>query len=161
MAKKKKFRTQKRKSRKSVKKRKKVSKKKKVRKTKKATKAKKTSKKKKVKKSKPKSSRKKKSVKPAVTPLVLPWRAPLPGEVFIGVVEDYFSHVNVLATTLKAPVSVGARIHVRGHTTDMIQPVSSMQIEHRTVLNASPGDSIGIKVGQRVRKGDYIYRVAG
>src|SRR5262245_12236077 len=49
-------------------------------------------------------------------PAPLPWRVPLEGERRIGVVDDYFSHVGVIAFTLEAPLAVGERIHVRGHT---------------------------------------------
>ncbi|MFH1379124.1 MAG: hypothetical protein ABII23_02480 [bacterium] len=90
---------------------------------------------------------------------ILPWRKALPGEILLGVVEDYFSHVNVLATTLQTAVQVGNKIHVRGHTTDLMSPVTSMQIEHQPVESAGSGDSIGIKIGQKVRKGDYIYKI--
>lgn len=147
MAKKKK----KKKKLKVKKKRKKAVRKKKVKKAKKAKKTKKAKKAKKTKPAPESSSH--------VQELVLAWRVALPGESFIGVVEDYFSHVGVFATALKAPVQQGDKIHVRGHTTDLIFTADSMQIEHQPVQTANTGDSIGIKASQRVRKGDYIYKI--
>jgi hypothetical protein len=103
----------------------------------------------------------KKSPKKKTAPKLpeFPWRVPLKGEKFLGVVEDFFGHVSVLATTLKQPLKVGDVIHVRGHTSDFTEPLASMQIEHVTVESAKAGDGVGIKVGQKSRKGDYIYRV--
>lgn len=109
--------------------------------------------------SRKKTAGSRKPVKSKQAPVLLPWRDALPGERFVGVVEDYFSHVGVLASTLKDRVQIGNRLHVRGHTTDLVMELQSMQIEHQPVSQAGPGDSIGIKVSQRVRKGDYIYTV--
>jgi len=153
----------KKKVKKTVKKKKKVLRKK-VKKVKKIKKKAKPKKKKKIKKSKP-SRKKSKSISlklkktPPVMQEQLPWRQPLAGEVFIGIVEDYFSHVGVLATTLKNSLDLSSRIHVRGHTTDIVHAVNSMQIEHNSVSSAVSGDSIGIKICQKVRKGDYIYKI--
>lgn len=113
------------------------------------------------KKKAPARSSKPTSRRPAkAEPVALPWRQPLAGETWIGVVEDYFSHVGVIATTLKAALAVGDKIHVRGHTTDMAEAVDSLQIDHGPVAAAAPGDSVGIKVIGKCRAGDYIYKAA-
>jgi len=80
-------------------------------------------------------------------------------ELKIGVVDDFFSHVNVIATKLEEELSVGDTIHIKGHTTDFTQQVESMQIEHTPVQKAKKGDNVGIKVKERVRKGDIVYKV--
>jgi putative protease len=54
---------------------------------------------------------------------------------------------------------VGDTIHIKGHTTDLEQVVESMQIEHDQVEEVKAGDSIGIKVSERCRDGDTVYRV--
>ncbi|MBI4300191.1 MAG: translation elongation factor-like protein [Chloroflexi bacterium] len=77
----------------------------------------------------------------------------------IGVVSDYFSHVVVAGIDLNAPLKVGDRIHIKGHTTDLEMPVDSMQIDRQNVQEAKPGDSIGIKVPDRVRRGDKVYKI--
>jgi putative protease len=76
----------------------------------------------------------------------------------IGEVTHYFSKIGVMALDLTDALTVGEKIHVKGHTTDVIVTVGSMQIEHQDVQKAGPGDSIGIKVGEKVRPGDMVYR---
>lgn len=78
-------------------------------------------------------------------------------EKVIGKVEHYFDKINVVTTTIKNPLKVGDIMHIKGHTTDFIQTVNSIQIEHNTVQSAKKGDGIGIKVNQLVRDHDIIY----
>ncbi len=80
-------------------------------------------------------------------------------EVLLGEVEDYFAKIGVIALTLKQPLAVGDSVHVKGHTTDITQPCASMQIEHESVRAAKKGDGIGLKVENRCRKGDKVFRV--
>ena len=77
----------------------------------------------------------------------------------IGKVENYFSKIGVAAIKLEAPLAVGDRIHFKGHTTDFTQEVESMQIEHDAVQEAPAGAEIGIKVSERVRGHDVIFKV--
>ena len=76
----------------------------------------------------------------------------------IGEVTHYFSKIGVMAVDLSDSLTVGETIHVKGHTTDVVVSVDSMQIEHESVPKAGPGDSIGIKVGEKVRPGDKVFR---
>lgn len=109
---------------------------------------------------KAKARKVKKAVKKtAPKPVEFPWRVALKGEKFIGVVEDFFGHIGVIALTLKTPLALGETIHVRGHTSDFSERVSSMQIEHASVDSAKPGDGVGIKIAEKSRKGDYVYKV--
>jgi len=85
-------------------------------------------------------------------------QASAPQEKPIGKVTHYFSKIGVMAVDLTDKLSVGERIHVRGHTTDLILTVDSLQIEHANVSEAKPGDSVGIKVSEKVRPGDTVYR---
>ncbi len=78
----------------------------------------------------------------------------------IGQVTHYFSHLSVAAISLKAPLAVGDRIHIRGHTTDLVQEVGSMEIEHAEVERAEPGDDVALKVDEHVRDHDLIFREA-
>ncbi|MBL0058502.1 MAG: translation elongation factor-like protein [Elusimicrobia bacterium] len=83
----------------------------------------------------------------------------MPGEILAGVVDDFFSHLSVITLTLQAPLKVGDKIHVRGHTTDMTEAVASIQINHQPVLEAKTGDPVGIKAVGKCRAGDYLYKV--
>ena len=76
----------------------------------------------------------------------------------IGEVTHYFSKIGVMAVDLSDNLTVGETIHVKGHTTDVVVSVDSMQVEHEAVPKAGPGDSIGIKVGEKVRPGDKVFR---
>ena len=58
-----------------------------------------------------------------------------------------------------ANVKVGDTIHIKGHTTDMELTVESMQIDNVGVKEAKAGDAVGIKVSERVRRGDIVYKV--
>ncbi len=80
-----------------------------------------------------------------------------PEERPIGQVTHYFSKVGVAAIDLSDKLAVGQRIHIRGHTTDLVATVESMQIEHEQVSEAGSGASIGIKVTEKVRPGDMVY----
>lgn len=81
-----------------------------------------------------------------------------PQEKPIGQVTHYFGKIGVMAVDLSDNLAVGETIHVKGHTTDLVVSVDSMQIEHESVPKAGPGDSIGIKVGEKVRPGDKVFR---
>lgn len=78
----------------------------------------------------------------------------------IGKVSDFFARPVVAALELKAPLKVGDKIHFKGHTTDLEMVVGSMQINNQNVTEAAPGDSVGIKITDRVRNGDLVYKVS-
>lgn len=80
-------------------------------------------------------------------------------EVEIGSVSDFFAHPVVAGIELTAGIKVGDRIHILGHTTDMELTVDSMQINNASVTEAKIGDAIGIKVSDRARRGDKVFKI--
>ena len=82
----------------------------------------------------------------------------MPEEV-IGRVSDFFARPVVAGIELTAPLKLGDKIHIKGHTTDMELTVDSMQINNVDVKQAKAGDAIGVKVSERVRRGDAVYKV--
>lgn len=76
----------------------------------------------------------------------------------VGRVTHFFSKISVAVIELKAPLAVGDTIAIKGPTTDFEQAVESMQIEHQNVQKATAGQSIGLKVTQRVRETDVVYK---
>ncbi len=82
----------------------------------------------------------------------------MPEEV-IGEVSDFFARPVVAGIELTATLKLGDKIHIKGHTTDMEFIVDSMQINNVDVEQAKAGDAVGIKVGERVRRGDTVYKV--
>jgi putative protease len=78
----------------------------------------------------------------------------------VGIVIKYFGKISVAAIKLTDDsLKVGDTIHIKGHTTDLTQEVGSMQIENQNVQEAGPGADIGIKIGDRVRENDVVYKV--
>lgn len=76
----------------------------------------------------------------------------------VGRIVHFFSKISVAVVELKAALSVGDTIAVKGPTTDFEQRVDSMQIEHKDVQRAEPGQSVGLKVMQRVRETDMVFK---
>ncbi len=80
-------------------------------------------------------------------------------EEVVGKVTDFFARPVVAGIELAATLKAGDRIHITGHTTDLELVVDSMQINNVNVEQAKAGDLIGIKVSDRVRRGDTVYKV--
>lgn len=80
-------------------------------------------------------------------------------EIEIGKVSDFFKKPAVAGIELEGPLKVGDRIHVKGHTTDQELTVQSMQIDNMDVKEAKAGDSVGVKVQDRARQGDLVYKI--
>jgi selenocysteine-specific translation elongation factor len=78
----------------------------------------------------------------------------------VGKVSDFFAHVVVAGVDITGTLKVGDKIHIKGHTTDIEMDLTSMQIENKDVKEAKKGKSIGIKVPDRVRPGDIVYKVS-
>jgi len=80
-------------------------------------------------------------------------------EEMIGQVSDFFAQPVVAGIELTATLKLGDKIHIKGHTTDMELIVDSMQINNVDVTQAKAGDSVGVKISERVRRGDTVYKV--
>jgi len=77
----------------------------------------------------------------------------------VGKISHYFTKIGVAIIDLKTTLKVGDKICVKGSTTDFSQKVLSMQIEHKDVDKAEAGKSIGLKLDNRAREGDVVYKV--
>ena len=77
----------------------------------------------------------------------------------IGQVNDFFARPVVAGIELTGTLKVGDTVHIKGHTTDITMMVDSMEVNNLKVKEASAGDQIGIKVTDRVRRGDRVYLV--
>jgi translation elongation factor EF-1alpha len=78
----------------------------------------------------------------------------------IGRVVKYFSKAGAAAIELEREnLKVGDTVVFRGHTTDFTQTIDSMQVDNQPIEEAKPGDSIGIKVSERVRPHDEVLKV--
>lgn len=79
---------------------------------------------------------------------------------YLGEITHYFSHVKAAVIKLNAPLAVGDKITIKGHTTDLTQTVSSMQIDRVAINSAKKEDEIGLMVESRVRCGDKVTRIS-
>ncbi len=106
---------------------------------------------------KKKAASKKKNKKKKPSPVI----NAVPGGKLIGKVTHYFPHVNAAVIVLgKGSLRIGDTIVVKGHTTELKQQVTSMQIDHKPITDAKKGDEIGLFVSGRVREHDLVYTVA-
>jgi selenocysteine-specific translation elongation factor len=80
-------------------------------------------------------------------------------EIVIGTISDFFAKPMVAGVELSASLKTGDTIHVKGHTTDIMMIVQSMQIDNVNVTEAKAGEAVGIKLTGRVRKGDTVFVV--
>ena len=77
----------------------------------------------------------------------------------IGQVTHYFGKIGVAALSLEGHLKVGDRVHIVGNKTDFEQTVASLQVEHASIEEANPGDDVAIKLDDKVRDGDEVYKV--
>ncbi len=78
----------------------------------------------------------------------------------VGIVTHYFPHVEAAVVKLeKGSLNEGDTIILKGHTTDFKEIVTSMQLDHASIKEASKGQEIGLKVKSKVRENDVVYKV--
>jgi len=83
-------------------------------------------------------------------------------EVKVGEIVKFFSKPSVAAIKVtESSFSVGDELHYKGATTDFTEVVESMEVEKEKVTDAKAGDMVGIKVAERVRPGDGVFKVTG
>ena len=80
-------------------------------------------------------------------------------EMQVGKITHYFTKIGVAVIEVTdGSIKVGDELHIKGHTSDFKQKVSSMQIEQDKIEMAEPGQSIGMKVNEPVRANDLVYK---
>jgi putative protease len=77
----------------------------------------------------------------------------------IGRVTHYYDHLHVAVLALTDTIRVGDWLHIVGHSTDFPQPVVSLQINHQPVTEALPGQDVALRVNDRVREHDIVFRI--
>lgn len=80
-------------------------------------------------------------------------------EVYVGRVSHYFTRIGVGVIDLEKPLKEGDMVKIEGHTTNFRQRVRSLQLNHRQIKLARSGISVGLKVNERVRENDRVYRI--
>lgn len=77
----------------------------------------------------------------------------------VGTVRNFFSNVSVALVEVSGTIKAGDTISIEGATTNFEQKIESMQIDRKDIKEATAGQAIGLKVRERVREGDQIYRL--
>lgn len=80
-------------------------------------------------------------------------------EVEIGKVMHYYNHINVAVLSLTDTLKLGDKIHIIGHTTNLIERVGSMEVDYHSVEWVKPGDNVAIKVNESVHEHDQVYLI--
>jgi putative protease len=77
----------------------------------------------------------------------------------IGKITHYFSKIGVAVIELADNLKVGDTIRVVGGETDFNQTIDSMEIDRQKIDEAKKGDSVGLKIDQKVREDYKVYKV--
>ena len=78
----------------------------------------------------------------------------------IGIVVKFFAKPSVAAVEVtQGSIKAGDLLRYKGHTTDFTEAVISMEIDRQPIEEAKVGDTIGLKVKERVRENDKVYKV--
>lgn len=78
----------------------------------------------------------------------------------IGIIEHFFTNVSVAAIKItNGELKIGDTIHIVGSHTDFKQKIESMQIEKDPIEHVKTGDEVGVKVKDRVREHDVVYKI--
>jgi putative protease len=78
----------------------------------------------------------------------------------VGVVVKFFAKPSVAAIEVTSgTIKKGDVLRYRGHTTDFSERVESMEVDNQAIEEAKVGDLVGLKVKERVRENDKVYRV--
>lgn len=75
----------------------------------------------------------------------------------IGVVTHFYGGLGVAIVKFSKGMKIGDRVRFKGATTDFEEAIQSMQYDHKDIKEASKGQEVGIKVGDKVREGDEVY----
>jgi putative protease len=77
----------------------------------------------------------------------------------IGKVVHYFSKIGVAVIELQDDINVGDRIKIEGGATSFEQEIESMEIDKEQIELARGGQAIGLKVKEKVRESDSVYKI--
>jgi putative protease len=78
----------------------------------------------------------------------------------VGVVLHYYPRAGAGVVALSRPIHRGDTIHVRGQTTDFVQSVQELALDGASVSEGAPPQQVGLRLVERARVGDRVYRVS-
>ncbi len=77
----------------------------------------------------------------------------------IGRVTHYYDKIGVAVLSLTGELKIHDAIQILGHSTDLVQLVTSLEIEHHKIQSAGPQAEIALKVDEPVHKGDKVFLI--
>src|SRR5947209_16097797 len=78
----------------------------------------------------------------------------------VGEVFHFYGKIGVAAIRLTdSTLAIGDTVQIQGPSTNLEQTVETLQIEHTDVSRADPGQEVGMKVRERVREKDFVYKL--
>ncbi|MDD3083767.1 MAG: U32 family peptidase [Candidatus ainarchaeum sp.] len=77
----------------------------------------------------------------------------------VGRITKFYAKINVAEIKLFDKIQIGDSIIIEGNTTFLEQELSSMQIHHKELKVAFKGQNVGIKVNERVRVNDLVFKI--
>ncbi len=75
----------------------------------------------------------------------------------VGHVTHYFNKIGVAVLWLTGELKIHDTIQIQGHSTDFIQKVRSLEINHQKIQSAGPDAEVALKVNETVRSGDRVF----
>ncbi|MBL7171952.1 MAG: hypothetical protein ABIE47_14205 [Pseudomonadota bacterium] len=79
----------------------------------------------------------------------------------VAVIVKFFAKPSVAALEVtKGSIKKGDLLRYKGYTTDFTEAILSMEIDNQAVDEVKEGDLVGVKVKERVREGDKVYKVS-
>jgi len=89
----------------------------------------------------------------------MPNETPLEEGKLIGEITHYFGKISVAVIKLTDVLKIGDEIRIAGGDVDFIQKVDSMEVDREKIEQAKLGDSVGLKVKEKVRDGYKVYKL--
>jgi translation elongation factor EF-1alpha len=80
-------------------------------------------------------------------------------DIQVGKVTHYYTQIGVAVLNLSGEMKQGDTIRIVGHTTEFLQRVESLEINHRKIQAAGPGQEVALQVWDYVRRGDDVFKV--
>jgi putative protease len=77
----------------------------------------------------------------------------------VGTIDHFYTHLGVAAVRLQRGLKVGDTVHIKGHTSNFLQIIDSIEKEHHHVAAARGGESVGIRLTGRAREHDAVYKI--
>ena len=77
----------------------------------------------------------------------------------VGKVLHFFGKINVAIIEFSDTINIGDKISIMGPNTNIEQTIDSMEIQHEKVNQATAGQSVGMKIIDRVRENDTVYKI--